>query len=135
MKPRKLHELIRAKQQIERGAAKPARVWKLRANGQGGFTRRAIDPKAFQRAQREAWDKCITATREKLGLSQTRFARLLGISVRTLHHWEQGSRIPSGAARVRPCSVSSCQTRKPREWGPGSVLPQATAAAKKPGQN
>ncbi len=100
MKRRKLHELIRAKQQIERGAAKPARVWELRPNGQGGFTRRAIDPKAFQRAQKEAWDSCITATREKLGLSQTRFARLLGISVRTLHHWEQGTRIPSGAARV-----------------------------------
>ncbi len=100
MKPRKRHELIRAKEQIERGATKPARVWELRPNGQGGFTRRAIDPKAFQRAQKEAWDKSITATREKLGLSQTRFARLLGISVRTLHHWEQGTRIPSGAARV-----------------------------------
>lgn len=40
------------------------------------------------------------ATRQKLGLSQTGFAQLLGISVRTLHHWEQGSRTPTGAARI-----------------------------------
>jgi len=50
--------------------------------------------------QKVAWDKSISATRQKLGLSQIRFARLLGISVRTLHHWEQRSRTPSGAARV-----------------------------------
>ncbi len=82
MKPRKLHELIRAKQKIERGAAKPARVWELRPNGQGGFTRRAIDPKAFQRAQKAAWDKSITATREKLGLSYERVGRVLNVSAR-----------------------------------------------------
>ena len=61
---------------------------------------RALDPKTFRQAQKAAWNKTIAATREKLGLSQTQFARLLGISVRTLHHWEQGTRKPSGAARV-----------------------------------
>jgi putative transcriptional regulator len=59
-----------------------------------------LDPKAFRRAQKKAWDKSIAATRQKLGLSQSRFAQLLGISVRTLHHWEQGTRTPSGAARI-----------------------------------
>jgi len=78
----------------------PAHVWDVRSDGKGGFMRRAIDPKAFRRAQKVAWDKSISATRQKLGLSQSRFARLLGISVRTLHHWEQGSRTPSGSARV-----------------------------------
>ncbi len=34
------------------------------------------------------------------GLSQTAFAALLGISVRTLQDWEQGRREPSGAART-----------------------------------
>jgi len=38
--------------------------------------------------------------REKTGLSQTRFAELLGVSVRTLQDWEQGRRAPSGAART-----------------------------------
>ena len=100
MKPRNINEMIRAKEQIERGAATPADVWEVRLDGKGGFTRRALDPKGFRRAQKAAWDKSIAATRQKLGLSQSRFASLLGISVRTLHHWEQGSRTPSGAARV-----------------------------------
>lgn len=100
MKARKIHEMIGVKEQIERGAATPAKVWDLRSDGKGGFTHRTIDPKAFRRAQKVAWDKSIAATRQKLGLSQSRFARLLGISLRTLHHWEQGTRTPSGAARV-----------------------------------
>ncbi len=42
----------------------------------------------------------VTSIREKTGLSQTRFAQLLGVSVRTLQEWEQGRRAPSGAART-----------------------------------
>jgi putative transcriptional regulator len=38
--------------------------------------------------------------REKTGLSQARFAQLLGVSARTLQDWEQGRRAPSGAART-----------------------------------
>ena len=37
--------------------------------------------------------------RSRTGLSQHRFAELLGVSVRTLQEWEQGRRAPSGAAR------------------------------------
>jgi putative transcriptional regulator len=40
----------------------------------------------------------VTRIREKTGLSQPRFAALLGVSVRTLQEWEQGRRAPSGAA-------------------------------------
>ena len=42
----------------------------------------------------------ISAIRERTGLSQSQFARLLGVSVRTLQDWEQGRRAPSGAART-----------------------------------
>ena len=42
----------------------------------------------------------VTKIREKTGLSQPRFAALLGVSVRTLQEWEQGRRAPSGAART-----------------------------------
>jgi putative transcriptional regulator len=42
----------------------------------------------------------IASIRDKTGLSQARFAQLLGVSVRTLQDWEQGRRAPSGAART-----------------------------------
>ena len=42
----------------------------------------------------------IVEIRAKSGLSQSDFARLLGVSVRTLQEWEQGRRVPSGPART-----------------------------------
>ena len=42
----------------------------------------------------------VASIRENTGLSQSRFAELLGVSVRTLQEWEQGRRAPSGAART-----------------------------------
>ena len=44
--------------------------------------------------------KVTTEAREKTGLSQSQFAALLGVSVRTLQGWEQGRKQPSGAART-----------------------------------
>lgn len=38
--------------------------------------------------------------RASTGLSQADFARLLGVSARTLQDWEQGRREPTGAART-----------------------------------
>jgi putative transcriptional regulator len=40
----------------------------------------------------------VAKARAATGLSQTAFASLLGVSVRTLQEWEQGRKIPSGAA-------------------------------------
>ena len=42
----------------------------------------------------------VAETRRKTGLSQSEFAALLGVSVRTLQGWEQGRKQPSGAART-----------------------------------
>ncbi len=42
----------------------------------------------------------VVEIRSNIGLSQSKFARLLGVSVRTLQEWEQGRRAPSGPART-----------------------------------
>ncbi|WP_179402005.1 helix-turn-helix domain-containing protein [Burkholderia guangdongensis] len=41
-----------------------------------------------------------SVARIKSGLSQSAFANLIGVSVRTLQQWEQGRREPTGAART-----------------------------------
>jgi putative transcriptional regulator len=41
----------------------------------------------------------VAATRQKIGVSQAKFAEMMGVSVRTLQEWEQGRRKPSGAAQ------------------------------------
>ena len=42
----------------------------------------------------------IRAIRERLGLSQSEFALMIGVSVSTLRNWEQGRRTPEGPARA-----------------------------------
>jgi putative transcriptional regulator len=61
---------------IERGRAKPSRTFEVKT---------AND---------------VARVRNRLGLSQNKFARLLGISENTLQNWEQGRRKPAGAAKV-----------------------------------
>jgi putative transcriptional regulator len=61
---------------------------------------------AILRGEKEASRTFIVETpdvkgiREGYDLSQSEFAALLGISVKTLQNWEQGRRNPHGAARV-----------------------------------
>jgi putative transcriptional regulator len=71
----KLCESIRQAGEIRRGERKPSRA----------YTVRDPDPKAI---------------RERLGLSQSRFAAIIGVSVRTLQNWEQGRREPEGPAKA-----------------------------------
>jgi putative transcriptional regulator len=79
MKKKLFEELLESVKQavaIERGQMKPARSFKVKPkNG-------------------------VAAARAKLGLSQSKFAALLGISPSTLKNWEQGRRHPTGAAKV-----------------------------------
>ena len=100
MKRRTIAELVRVKERMERGEITPARVWEVTRGKDGKIQRRQLDPEQYRRQQKAEWENTVAATRSKLRLSQNKFAELLGISVKTLHNWEQGRRKPTGAARV-----------------------------------
>lgn len=79
MRKELFEELLQSVKQakaIERGEIKPARTFH-------------INPKAD-----------IVKVRGKLGLSQSKFAAVLGISANTLQNWEQGRRSPTGPAKI-----------------------------------
>ncbi|MBI4728057.1 MAG: helix-turn-helix domain-containing protein [Acidobacteria bacterium] len=42
----------------------------------------------------------VRRIRRRLGLSQSEFALLIGVSISTLQNWEQGRRQPEGPARA-----------------------------------
>lgn len=71
----KLVESIKEAGEIKAGRKKPSRVYK-------------IDPPS------------IKAVREKLDVSQSEFALMIGVSTSTLQNWEQGRREPEGPAKA-----------------------------------
>jgi putative transcriptional regulator len=70
-----LLESVRVGGAILRGRSKPARVTRVQ-------------------------EPNVRAIRRRYGLSQAKFAALMGISPATLRNWEQGRRKPEGSARV-----------------------------------
>ena len=91
-----LHEGMEA---VQSGKVAPGRVWIVKRRPDGTVERRQVDAKAFQREQaKAAADKgSVLPARSKLGVSQDRFAELLGLSAATVRNWEQGRRKPTGA--------------------------------------
>ena len=81
-----LKQSLREAEQIKRGVLKPSRVFK-------------IDPK-----------NDIVKVRGKLGLSQSKFAAVLGISADTLQNWEQGRTPMDPSAR----SLMTILAREPK---------------------
>jgi len=71
-----LEASVREAGRIKRGTLKPSRTFEL-------------DP-----------TNDLVKVRGQLGLSQSRFAAVLGISTDTLQNWEQGRREPTGPAKV-----------------------------------
>ena len=59
--------------------------------------RRQLKPGRVFRVNPES---SIVRVRGRLGLSQSKFAAILGISADTLQNWEQGRRTPTGPAKV-----------------------------------
>lgn len=72
---KELTESIKEAGRIRRGEAKPSRVFKYDA----------ID---------------IRRLREAVNVSQSEFARMIGVSKGTLQNWEQGRRRPRGPAKA-----------------------------------
>jgi putative transcriptional regulator len=66
-----------------------------RAAGSGHHERDAPPARAFQFPEIE-----VRELRSRFGLTQDKFAALMGISVGTLRNWEQRRRKPEGPARV-----------------------------------
>lgn len=79
----------------------------------------------------------VRLLRERYGLTQEQFARLLGISVATLRNWEQRRRKPEGAARIlllvaarHPEAVlDAVQNTLPRETEPNHGLQRTGGTA------
>ena len=118
-----LIESVRQAGAIMRGEMKPSRV----------FVSEEID---------------VPALRARFGLSQPRFAALLGISVGTLRNWEQGRRRPDGPARVLlrialrdpevvlAAAASDLVEVSPDDWVPPTLRsPAATANGQTPGNH
>ena len=69
------------------------------------FKRDLLESVKQMRRGRAARATCVEVpqaaeARSRVGLSQQDFARLLGVSARTLQDWEQGRREPTGAAKT-----------------------------------
>jgi len=77
-----LVESLREGGAILHGTKSPSRMWKVE-NGKRIETREDVQ-----------------TLRHEFGLSQSVFAKFMGVSVNTLQNWEQGRRQPTGAARV-----------------------------------
>jgi putative transcriptional regulator len=71
-----LKQSLREANLIKRGQLKPGRVFRVKRESN------------------------VLSVRSKLGLSQSKFAAVLGISPDTLQNWEQGRRTPTGPAKV-----------------------------------
>jgi hypothetical protein len=87
-----LSEAVRQAKAVRRGEAAPSRVWNVTRGKDGKLHQRLLDPKAYQQERRAEWENTLLETRSRLHLSQGKFAELLGISVKTLHNWEQRRR-------------------------------------------
>lgn len=59
--------------------------------------------------------------RHVLGLSQERFAQLVGVSVRTIARWEAGDTIPSPLAERQLASLERLHHRLTQLLRPGSI--------------
>ena len=86
---------------MKKGADRKLANWERSRNVGAEILQGIRDIKAGRIGRRFTVDSfAIVRAREKSGLSQSQFAGLLGVSIRTLQEWEQGRREPSAAAQT-----------------------------------
>lgn len=84
----------------EPSAGRWARKTEFLPREDGGYLRRITRADGTVESERIIAADSPAAARAATGLSQARFAKVLGVSSRTLQEWEQGRRHPSPAARA-----------------------------------
>ena len=85
MNKKNFGELLESMQdagEILRGTKRASRMWSVEAG------------------RRMQTKEDVQFLRQKFGVSQSAFAKLMGVSVNTLQNWEQGRRQPTGSARI-----------------------------------
>jgi putative transcriptional regulator len=87
---------------------------------------RSMKARVRQRLMRGEFEtgQDVAALRRFVGMSQTQFARAMGISVHTLRNWEQGRRRPEGPA----VALLRIAARHPRILRESLATPAGTAA-------
>ena len=96
------HELLQRMMDDPSGQMlRPARKTVLVPQPDGSIVRRVTDAAGKVAEDTISAEQRLSLdARIQLEMSQQQFAAMLGISVRTVHDWEQGRREPSGAART-----------------------------------
>ena len=102
MEARKVKALLAEVAAVESGKVPPGRVWRVTKRADGTYQREQLDPHEYRRERviEAAEEALALKVRRKLGISQDRFAALLGISAATLRNWDQKRRCPTGAAEL-----------------------------------
>ena len=92
-------ELLAAVQELQAGQASRTTRFESLADGSVRRTVTLADGAVQSQEVLSGPQWQLLAARSQAGLSQSQFARATGVSVRTLQEWEQGRKVPSGAAQ------------------------------------
>lgn len=91
-------ELLQSIEDVKAG--RWARKTEFLPRKNGSYLRRITRADGTVEKEHLVVPESAASARAATGLSQSRFAEVLGVSTRTLQEWEQGRRSPSGAARA-----------------------------------
>lgn len=72
----------------------------------------------------------IVRLRNKLGLTQAEFAKVVGVAMHTVSVWEQGRRVPRKSQKVRICALRKVGKRElKRRLAEAAEIPEGSAEA------